>query len=230
MPVAEFVGVIGSFASMIGLSVQLFDRAKKGPGGKDDERVGLYVALTDVTRTWKMIHNHYHVLSPEIRGLARNLSDGKGNIKEARYISDGELYNLFRNSPQLVQQSKGFKSKLEVYFSEPRTKIELDPAKVDATIREIRQALDLGTSQAAANVQQAQRSAIQAHDSVCTFLDTLAPLLRRASWGPAEKEAIIDGFLNVPSDFDSVILDCDIVLLNVIDLYEYVSRDLLGIR
>lgn len=225
--VESFISVFGSFASLIGLSFQLYDKAKAGVTSRDDERLGLFVALTDVSKTWKSIHNDYHMLAPNIRDLAKNLSDGRGGVKSASQISDADLLALFRSSTQIVQQARNFRARLEVYFSEPRTRTVRNPAEISTAVSAIRSAIDLNVALAASKVHQAQSSAITAHDSVCDFFDIISPLLRKSGWKPDEKELVLDKFLNLPNDFDSVILDCDVVLLNVIDLYEYISKDLL---
>lgn len=228
MPVVEsFVGVIGSVASMIGLSVQLYDRAKTGSKSSDDELVGIFVALTDVTKTWKSIHNEYHVLAPDIRKISKSLSDGHGGVKSVDDILEKELIKTFRDAAQIAKQAKSFSSKLDVYFQEPARVIEHDPQKVKKAITEIRDAINLNVSQAAHKIHQSQLSALEAHANVCEFLDVLAPLLRRSSWTLEERGIVLDKFLNFPGDFESVILDCDMVLLNTITLYEYVSSDLL---
>ena len=228
MPVVEsFVGVLGSFASIIGLSVQLYDRARTGSESLDNERLGLFVALTDITKTWKSIHNEYHVLSPGIREIAKRLSDGRGGIKDPDDIAPAELVATFKQSTLLNQRARHFKPRLEVFFQEPRNRIERDSQVVNQLVMEIRNSLELSVAQSASKIHQSQLSALEAHDNVCQFFDVVAPLLRQSSWKPEERAVVLDKFLNLPDDFDSVILDCDIVLLNVIDLYEYISRDLL---
>ena len=226
--VGAFLGVMGNFASVIGLSMQIYDKVAKDSQDSKDQHLGIYIALTDITKTWKSIHNEYHVISPEVRNLSKQLSDGRGGIKSARQIADDDFIALFKNSTQISQQARGFNNKLEIYFSEPKNKVETNRQTVSESINEIREALGLSVSTSAAKIHSAQLSAMESHLHVCQFFDQLAPLLRKSSWTQEEKDGLLDLFRNLPGDFDSVIVDCDIVLLNVIDLYKYISSDLLG--
>ncbi|PTW43917.1 hypothetical protein [Rhodovulum kholense] len=226
--VESFVSAIGSFASIIGLSVQIYDRSSGRSEELQDQRLGLYVALTDVSKTWKTIHNRYHVLSPEVRKISSQLADGNGGLVDAKEIPDKRLVSMFRGAPHLMQNAKNFEQSMEVYFREPRRKIERDPSIIDAAIKEIRDGLGLKVSIAAESIHRAQISALEAHANVCGFFNQVGPIMRRASWSDQDRQTVLNEFLNFPDDFDSVILDCDVVLLNVIELFEYISADLLG--
>lgn len=228
MSVTAFVGTVGSFASVIGLSIQVFEKCKDKVGDNSEaERMGLFVALTDITKTWKKIHNHYHIFDQDVRRMSRSLSDGKDGIKTARDLSDADMTALFRSCPQISNSAPRFEATLESLFAEPRRIIATTNEIVADAVGDIRNSLGLDVSQKASQIHQAQINAIESHSHVCEFFNQVAPLVRRSSWNVEEKGRFLEVFERFPEDSSQVIQDCDLILLNTIDLFATISNDLM---
>lgn len=228
MAIEGFVSLLGSFASLIGLSVQLYDRTNQNSSSNDKKRLGIFISLTDITSTWKRIHNEYHNMNPEINALVIKLSDGNGGFKSGSDLSEKEVEKLFKQSNQISLKSLKFRSNMEIYFDDPKGRLAIDKEDVRKNIRLIRDKLGLNVSQSVDLIHQNQINAIEAHESVCEFFDVLAPRLRMSSWSASDRDIVLNSFVNFPRDFNYVIMYCDVILLRVIDLYEFVAKDIIS--
>ena len=219
--------VAGSLASLIGLSIQIYDLLAKRLSSREGERIALFIAMTETTATWKRLHNQYHSILSDVIEIKSYLTAQDGSILPVGRIPESDLRLKFRNSTNILREYRSFRFQTDDALSECKTNMNQDPSSEAAHLRLLNSRLGSKASALVRQIRLNERVAFDCNDEVCSFIDMLQPLMRQGSWSTSERDMVVGQYEFFYDNTQAFVLHCDKVMLSLIDLYQIILDDII---
>ena len=215
------IEVFASVASIIGLSLQVYEKFALKHGGDLGRSIGALKVLSEVARPWKTMHQNYHPLSEQLAGVIQVISEYRQGFERDRKITDisgTELENLF-SSGLLGNAVYNFKNKTQASVKTLQHIYDQAEANKNAELQKIRSA---GKMELAENLEQiliSQENLLSTHNDFITFLDKIREYKERGNWQDSQKQFILQHKPLLQRRVPDVINDTDRVLMALLEFY-----------
>lgn len=221
---ADFLSVMGSMASLIGLSIQVYERFSEKNPSQLGQYMGVLIIITDTAECWKDIHHRYQALSSDLDAIYRNLieTDGRNvKAKQLAEIAPNKIRNIFE-SEHLQEAVYSFSTDLSASFGPLRIASALSRADEEKLLNEIK---NFGRNDLTWRVQQInslQKETVKIHDHVCEFFTDVQKMLEIPSWGEEQISYILRNRAYFHTRFDKNIKNADTALLHFFSIVKFV--------
>lgn len=219
--------VLASIASLIGLSMQVYDALAAKFTDDAGKYLSLFVVLTDTAQCWKQIHHKYQSLSNDMQALQRNifLSDGLNvRTKHVSDIAPNQIRSIFE-SGALSDALASFEQELEPYLAPLSTAAALTEQQKSAYFRNIAKFGRGDLSLCMQAIVSAQNDTVMNHAIFCQFLQEIELLLQKDDWGHDEIKAVLKKKQIIKTLFDKNIKNADTALIQFLTIAKIVADE-----
>lgn len=217
-----------SFASIIGLSLQLVEKYKRQYPEEVSNALSVLKAMSVTGQTWKEVHTKYHTIE-------RNINVVLSPIQE---ISNGALKTLPKNEVNfhLLRQS----------FFDPNWQIFIDSHEADIkpyidtlihadnkasqygdqVLSDLREKGQFQIAEKISVIVINQSKIVELHREFISFLRIMRSELKNDSWGEQQAELVINNSGLLRTRLPMIIGNTDRVLMAILDLYNLTINEI----
>lgn len=218
---------VSSFASIIGLSMQLVDKYKDKYPEEVSDAMSALKAISVTGQTWKEVHTKYHAIE-------RNISTILSPIEE---ISNGARKTLPKDqvNPYLLRQAffdANWQNYIESHEAEIKPFIDtLSHAankasqSGDQVLSELREKGAFKVSEKISVLVINQEKIVELHREFVGFLKVIKYELKNETWGGQQVEIVLQNRELLRTRLPMVVGNTDRALMAILDLYNEIINE-----
>ncbi len=221
------LGIIGAIASLLGLSLQVYESFIKKNKGDLGEYMGAIIALTETVQCWKEIHHSYQSLAFEIDAIRPQLYTTAGKVsivKSPGDLAPNDLRSMFA-SGMMTDAVHFYRNKLEGAVTPLRNAANLDSNSQKQMLQKVSSVGNANLVTHVTNIVTAENGTIVLHDNFCNFLDTIQNNMQKSQWDINDSKFILDNADTIGVKYDQVVKYADIALISFLSLIEMLADE-----
>jgi hypothetical protein len=220
----DILSAIGSFASIIGLSIKLMDDFEREHPDSIGKAMGALKALSVTGKTWKDIHAKYHAverIAPKVLAALETTEEGQRVSKSLAKINSNDLRLAF-DEPSWAMVLEDLENDLEPSIDtliHANNKAKSEKIKILSNLR------DSGHVETAERIQRivnAQEKIVNIHQDFILLLKKLKSFVEEDSWEKDQIEYVLKHRSFFRVKLSSLIGSTDTALMAILDLYNAV--------
>jgi len=219
----DILSVVGSAASIVGLSIQIYDKFSTGASAKDTQYLALFLMTSDLTSSWKKAHHKYHSNFRALDLLRRSLIEETGSTLSISRIAPDLLREKFRNSAAATTFPT-FERDIDYALRKVKGSLVSNSSELKQALSDVSK-VSRRLADALSDIRHNEDEFFRRNASVVKYINIVAPALRLQAWNQSTIKPIVTGFENFYDDQNSCIMLADEILLTSISIFDEFAEE-----
>ncbi|HFG2026109.1 TPA: hypothetical protein ACGF6J_003621 [Vibrio cholerae] len=219
---------VGSFASIIGLSVQLIDKYRNKYPDEFGEAFAALKALSVTGQTWKEIHTKYHAIERNV-GIVlsplERINDGRRELIPKEQVSPYHLRQAF-NDANWQNYIESHETEIKPFIDTLKHASSKAEKSADNILQALREQGHFNTAEKISALVINQSKIVELNSEFNAFLKCLKDELKNENWSQEQVELVLRNRELLRTRIPMVIGSTDRALMAILDLYNEIINEI----
>lgn len=218
--------VAANIAQVLGFSIQAYDRFVNRNGQENaSKHLGIFVTISPLTDAWKICHQQYHTIMPDISNLLSIITVYEGRNESTitlNKLKRSDLYSALTTGA-LGTAVSDFESRLLTQF-EVIGNSNVDSGEINESIESIKQRTP-AISGCITQLRESAKRTVDRHRQFCKFLSDVDGHLIDDDPHDDLYKMVLSKRRFIRQSFNEVILDCDRAIIASLSIFKAIADE-----
>lgn len=218
---------VASFASIIGLSMQIVDKYKDKYPDDVNEALAALKALSVTGQTWKEIHTKYHAIERNVSIVIsplEEINNGSRRILPKEQINAYALRQSFQDA-NWQNYIESHETEVKPFIDTLKHASNKAEKSSDEVLMKLREQGDFNIAEKISVIVINQAKIVELHNEFVTFLRNLKLELKNENWNQQQVELVLQNRELLRTRLPMIIGNTDRALMAILDLYNEIINE-----